>query len=333
MNEYWTCLGLLLIAFFLCSFVSRFTKEGMETYYASNGASARVETDASGNTTVVITDASGNSTVYTTANGGSTYVGPDGGTATTNGTTIVVTQPDGTVVTYNTNTGTGTSNTNTNTNTGTTTATNTNYDNYNHYNQTSYPTILYGPDGGTARIYENGSVVITSKNGTTEIYYVDKNNPSAAIYYGPNGGTAKIVKDGNGNYTVQLTYPDGTQVTYTGNQYTDQYNNSEIYAVNTTTTSADYYTSLPPGIPRSQIPAGDEDLYILKSQVVPPVCPACPQPIINTNSDDVTKCPPCPPCARCPEPAFDCKKVPNYNAFNPDYMPMPVLNSFSTFGM
>jgi hypothetical protein len=26
----------------------------------------------------------------------------------------------------------------------------------------------------------------------------------------------------------------------------------------------------------SQIPPGDEDLYILKSQVIPPVCPACP---------------------------------------------------------
>jgi hypothetical protein len=47
----------------------------------------------------------------------------------------------------------------------------------------------------------------------------------------------------------------------------------------------------------------------------------------------VTKCPPCPPCARCPEPAFDCKKVPNYSAFNQNYMPVPVLNDFSTFGM
>lgn len=28
------------------------------------------------------------------------------------------------------------------------------------------------------------------------------------------------------------------------------------------------------------------------------------------------KCPPCPACARCPEPAFECKKVPNYSQSN-----------------
>jgi hypothetical protein len=46
-----------------------------------------------------------------------------------------------------------------------------------------------------------------------------------------------------------------------------------------------------------------------------------------------TKCPPCPACARCPEPAFDCKKVPNYNSINNSYLPMPVLSDFSNFGM
>ena len=30
------------------------------------------------------------------------------------------------------------------------------------------------------------------------------------------------------------------------------------------------------GIPAAQIPPGDEDLYILKSEMVPPVCPKCP---------------------------------------------------------
>jgi len=46
----------------------------------------------------------------------------------------------------------------------------------------------------------------------------------------------------------------------------------------------DYSSSLPPGIPKSQIVSGKEDLYILKTQVVPPVCPACPG------------CPACPMC-------------------------------------
>jgi len=87
----------------------------------------------------------------------------------------------------------------------------------------------------------------------------------------------------------------------------------------------------PMGIPKSQIPSGSEDMYILKSQVVPPVCPACP---------NVSACPrpapypPCPPCARCPEPSFDCKKVPNYrNGSENTYLPRPVLANFSQFGM
>ena len=51
----------------------------------------------------------------------------------------------------------------------------------------------------------------------------------------------------------------------------------------------------------------------------------------NLTSEDI---PPCPAPQRCPEPNFDCKKVPKYeqgpeNAF----LPRPVLTDFSTFGM
>jgi hypothetical protein len=86
---------------------------------------------------------------------------------------------------------------------------------------------------------------------------------------------------------------------------------------------------MPQGIPASMIPQGQEDLYILKSEIVPPVCPACPQ---STACPRKEKCPECPGCQRCPEPAYDCKLVPNYSASN-QYLPAPVLNSFSTFGM
>ena len=50
-------------------------------------------------------------------------------------------------------------------------------------------------------------------------------------------------------------------------------------------------------------------------------CPPIPPP------------PPCPPCGRCPEPSFDCKKVPNYASTNSEYLPSPVLSDFSQFGM
>ena len=84
------------------------------------------------------------------------------------------------------------------------------------------------------------------------------------------------------------------------------------------------------GIDSSMIPPGDEDLYILKSEVVPPVCPACPS---SSTCPRQKPCRPCPPCARCPEPAFDCKKVPNYRSGNSDFLPRPVLTDFNQFGM
>ena len=69
------------------------------------------------------------------------------------------------------------------------------------------------------------------------------------------------------------------------------------------------------GVPRSRIPPGQEDMYILKSEIIPPICPACPSINCDSSSDNSSKkCQPCPPCARCPEPSFECKKVPNYNS-------------------
>lgn len=101
----------------------------------------------------------------------------------------------------------------------------------------------------------------------------------------------------------------------------------------TTTTKYAPYKKSGHGIPASHILPGQEDLYILKSEVVPPVCPICPSVKCDKESKDNSKCPPCPPCARCPEPAFECKKVPNYARVNDDTMPYPVLNSFSQFGL
>ena len=99
---------------------------------------------------------------------------------------------------------------------------------------------------------------------------------------------------------------------------------------NSATSTSSASSALPAGVPASQIPPGQEDLYILKSEVVPPVCPACPTSAACPREE---KCPPCPACARCPEPSFECKKVPNYNAINNQYLPVPVVNDFSTFGM
>jgi superfamily II DNA/RNA helicase len=93
----------------------------------------------------------------------------------------------------------------------------------------------------------------------------------------------------------------------------------------------------------------NRDKYMLKTEVVPPAdCPNSPQgmgpgsgmgPGTGPSSGAGGAVPPCPPCARCPEPAFECKKVPNYSSSiagssisSAGGLPKPVLSDFSTFG-
>ena len=167
-----------------------------------------------------------------------------------------------------------------------------------------------GPAGNTA-YYAQGPAGNTV-TGSTDANY-PYNNASANQYYGPNGGSAGSVTGPAGNTAYYAQGPAGNTVTGSSSGYGNQ-----------------YYSSLPSGIPGSQIIPGQEDLYILKSEVVPPVCPACPTSSACPRQEP---CPACPPCGRCPEPAFDCKKVPNYNAINNEYLPAPVLSDFSSFGM
>ena len=169
-------------------------------------------------------------------------------------------------------------------------------------------------------------------------YQPNNYNSSAGSVTGPNGNTAYYAQGPQGNtYTgtfqqptaASVTGPNGNTAYYAqgpqGNTYVGTTSGSNMSAA-----SYDYSNSLPPGVPASAIPSGQEDLYILKSEVVPPVCPACPSSAVCPRQE---KCPPCPACARCPEPSFECKKVPNYNAINNQYLPVPVLNDFSGFGM
>ena len=203
----------------------------------------------------------------------------------------------------------------------------------NYYGMNGTATTYYGPNGASATVVnaDNGqqAIKVTTSTGTyyyntsgsqittdssTQYYgstgYSLQQAPYSMSYQGPYGGSAGSVTGPQGNTAYYAQGPSGNAVVGT--------------------TSDNYYDALPTGIPRSQIPPGQEDLYILKSQIVPPVCPACPT---SSTTPRQEQCPPCPACARCPEPSFECKKVPNYNAINNEYLPAPVLNDFSTFGM
>jgi hypothetical protein len=217
----------------------------------------------------------------------------------------------------------------------------TSYDNYNHYSGSAYPTIFYGPAGQTARVIQNGTsitIVVTTQNGNTEIYYIDNNaQPGVKKFYGPNGNNATIVSGNDGKKALKITTNDGKTIIFTAdNTYNYQSVDKTMFEGDTSNkypTYNDAFTtqSNAQGIPKSMIPPGQEDLYILKSEVVPPVCPKCPDPILKCEDK---KCPPCKPCGRCDEPDFTCQKVPNYNALaKKDFIPIPVLNDFSTFGM
>ena len=198
----------------------------------------------------------------------------------------------------------------------------------------------------------------------------DDNLPSIvsnAKFVGKNGGTATLFKFNDGYYMIELNMPNGSKNMFISkmtdnvdnkNQLNSRqnymnfppmpfgfppppsygpppqsydYSNQPSQPYGPPPQSYDYSNDLPPGIPSSKIPPGEEDLYILKSEIVPPVCPACPSPVpcIKNKTDS---CAPCPPCGRCPEPNFECKKVPNYSSSNYD-IPDAILAPYSTFGM
>ena len=194
---------------------------------------------------------------------------------------------------------------------------NGNYDNtYNNANKATYTgrygnqaTVYTGPDG-------NKAVSVYSNNNASSTTYTGPRGNQATVYTGPEGNTAVNV-NGNDYYGNN----NASSTTYTG----PRGNQATVY----TGPGGNKAVSTNRGIYRNQIPYGQEDLYILKSEVVPPVCPACPQ---SAACPRQKPCQPCPPCARCPEPAFECKKVPNYNSSNDQFLPRPVMSDFSQFG-
>ena len=147
-----------------------------------------------------------------------------------------------------------------------------------------------------------GSNVIEGMSGTRSVSNTEGKNNTATTYTGPQGPRS-VQPNNNVNYNPNINAANSQNVVGTPQN-----------TIN--------------GVTKDQIPSGEEDLYILKSEVVPPVCPACPQ---TTACPREKPCPACPPCARCPEPAFECKKVPNYTSGSDRYLPKPLLNDFSAF--
>lgn len=190
--------------------------------------------------------------------------------------------------------------------------------------------INYYADNGTRCILSNNTIEVTTVQGAKTTYVSNSSSTSSTnitdqVFYDNNGGYAKIFSDGI-HYFVEVQPYNAPLFVLTSSPPVQQ------LPPPSATPLENAYPYIRGGIPYSMIPPGDEDLYILKSEVVPPVCPKCPD--YNASSDSApAKCPPCPACARCPEPSFECKKVPNYQTLDPNALPSPILNDFSAFGI
>jgi hypothetical protein len=200
---------------------------------------------------------------------------------------------------------------------------------------------FYGPDGTEAVVQQgaNGQPVVQVQTSSGMYSYTTGDDQSNSSSNSDSMSSSSADSMSSTQYFGSTGYPiqtSGSSLSYQGPSGSSSnlpYRgpNRGADATGASSSNYDYSSSLPQGIPASQIPAGQEDMYILKSEIVPPVCPACPT---STACPRQEKCPPCPACARCPEPAFECKKVPNYNAAaGNDSLPTPVLNDFSSFGM
>lgn len=193
------------------------------------------------------------------------------------------------------------------------------------------------PDNASSTSSSNSSNNYNNYNHYTGTATPNPNSITSTQYYGSTGTSVnpKVLDDAEATIQNPMSQNTMSQNPMSQNPMSQ---NAMPQNPNTNISSSDgygdqYYSTLPPGIPRSQIAPGNEDLYILKSEIVPPVCPICPAFSSASPYDKKETCPPCPPCGRCPESSFECKKVPNYNALNNSDLPIPVLNDFSSFGM
>lgn len=200
--------------------------------------------------------------------------------------------------------------------------------------------VYKGEDGTSATAVSgaDGQTVIRVKKPSGEVTYYVKNVSSSGSSSSTSSGSSPTTGSSGSTYsgspyTASSNYMLDTTPAPSSTNTSSPYTGTTSY--NTYSPPNDYTSALPQGISRSMIPPGQEDLYILKSEVIPPICPKCPSffGMGGNKYKDPKKCPPCPSCARCPEPSFECKKVPNYNAVNNMTLPVPVLSDFSTFGM
>ena len=198
------------------------------------------------------------------------------------------------------------------------------FDNYNHYENTQNPdnvgtntvqpqsgvkptfgindVMYYGPYGSVAiTSIKNNTNVLTVLYGGKKTIFISNNASSTpsgktatkSIYYSKDGGTAYITATQTGNYAVNVRFPNG---------------NVTIFKTKSSILGNTHSPTIFQNKPVSDILNEKDDLYILKSRIIPPICPKCPQPIISVCETN------------------------NSAKQHKKNLPYPVVTNYSTFG-
>jgi len=142
------------------------------------------------------------------------------------------------------------------------------YDNYNHYEQSSNPIFYYSPNGEAyMKVLSNTdekTIMLVYKNDVSIPFYYDDNDD---IYKGPNNSTIILYQDDSGNYLAEIKNGDSKEITVFT---TVKPQNTKIKDYSDEKMMANPIKI--EGILGSEIIPENKDLYILKTQIIPPVC-------------------------------------------------------------
>ena len=148
--------------------------------------------------------------------------------------------------------------------------------------------VFYAKNGNIARLISGDNtdlLVITQKSsGDVELFHMNPGSGPNKQFFGPNGQVA-LYSTVDGKQQIELTNANQTSYVFSLST-TESSNSSSITKSSNTTTSQPEPMTTSSSLNNSSIqqsvyPTNQDDLYILKSSVVPPVCPKCPQPIIQ----------------------------------------------------
>ena len=162
---------------------------------------------------------------------------------------------------------------------------------YDHTQKQDNVIMFYGKDNSTAQITKDDTlkIIVNYGSGKKETYQYEKvyddqilftdsnNSKNSAVLQKTNNSMLLTVYSNSQEYVF---YPDissnrDSLVNYINDKYYDSADSADNSKDNSTYNSKDK--------------SKDSDLYILKSEIVPPVCPACPRPIT------INECPMKPP--------------------------------------